>query len=65
MYTETESIIWASLNPLGTVDGHSRGLREATGPGDVHSRIPTRTHIIDYPAVCAGDFAVNINLQEG
>ena len=33
------------LNPLGTVDGCSSSLRDATGPVDVYSRIPTSTQV--------------------
>ena len=42
----------SSLNPLRTVDGYSSSLRDATGPVDVYSRIPTSTQWIDYPAAC-------------
>ena len=33
------------LNPLWTVDGYSHSLRDATGPVDVYSRIPTSTQV--------------------
>ena len=33
------------LNPFGTVDGYSSSLRDATGPVDEYSRIPTSTQV--------------------
>ena len=33
------------LNPSRTVDGYSRSLRDATGPVDLYSRIPTSTQV--------------------
>ena len=39
----TLCVIYIQLNPLGTVDGYSRSLRDATGPVDGYSRIPTST----------------------
>ena len=33
------------IKPLGMVGGHSRSLRDATGPVDMHSRIPTSTQV--------------------
>ena len=35
-----------SYNPLGTVDGYSSSLRDATGPVDMYSRILTSTRIV-------------------
>ena len=34
------------INPLGTVDGYSRSLRDATGLVDMYSRIPTSTQVM-------------------
>ena len=36
-------IPWVRLT--GTVDGYSSSLRDATGPVDVYSRIPTSTQV--------------------
>ena len=33
------------INPLRTVDVYSRSLRDATGPVDMYSRIPTSTQV--------------------
>ena len=34
------------INPFGTVDGYSHSLRDATGPVDVYSCIPTSTQVM-------------------
>ena len=34
-----------ALNPFGTVDGYSSSLRDATGPVDEYSHIPTSTQV--------------------
>ena len=33
------------INPLGTVEGYSSSLRDATGPVGEYSRIPTSTQV--------------------
>ena len=40
------------INPLRTVDGYTSSLRDATGPVDMYSRIPTSAQVVCIAASC-------------